>query len=53
MIVLDDSSIFVGEHSYMSDLRLHIVPNRRLIEADLKSLAAATMLPTMEKEKMW
>ncbi|KAI7983288.1 Fasciclin-like arabinogalactan protein 21 [Camellia lanceoleosa] len=49
VFALDDSSIFTGGHSYVSDLRLHIVPNRRLMGADLESLAAATVLPTMEK----
>ncbi|GMP88552.1 hypothetical protein CsSME_00040501 [Camellia sinensis var. sinensis] len=49
VFALDDSSIFAGGHSYVSDLRLHIVPDRRLMGADLESLAAATVLPTMEK----
>ncbi|PSR86506.1 Fasciclin-like arabinogalactan protein [Actinidia chinensis var. chinensis] len=48
IFALDDEGIFAGGHSFVSDLCLHVVPNRRLMEADLESLPAATVLPTME-----
>ncbi|GMP98990.1 hypothetical protein CsSME_00046650 [Camellia sinensis var. sinensis] len=48
LFALDDESIFAKGNSYVSDLGLHIVPNRRLMAADLESFPAATVLPTME-----
>ncbi|XP_052177496.1 fasciclin-like arabinogalactan protein 21 [Diospyros lotus] len=48
VFALDDASIFADGQSYISDMRLHIVPDRRLMAADLESLAAGTVLRTME-----
>lgn len=49
LFALDDVSIFSGAgHAYIYHFRFHVVPNRRLMAADLVSLQPATVLPTME-----
>ncbi|CAI9765533.1 unnamed protein product [Fraxinus pennsylvanica] len=49
VFALDDTSIFSGGGSaYLSNFRYHVVPNKRLTAAELVSLQAATVLPTME-----
>ncbi|XP_027108837.2 fasciclin-like arabinogalactan protein 21 [Coffea arabica] len=49
VFALDDISIFSGAgYAYLHHFRFHVVPNRRLMAADLLSLQAATTLPTME-----
>ncbi|KAH7838813.1 hypothetical protein Vadar_031470 [Vaccinium darrowii] len=48
LFAIDDFEIFAGGDSFVSNLRLHVVPNMRLSGADLESLAAATVVPAME-----
>ncbi|XAR60106.1 hypothetical protein NMG60_11033356 [Bertholletia excelsa] len=48
LFALDDASVFAAGHSYVFDLQLHIVPNRRLLGAGLENLKVGTMIRTME-----
>ncbi|XP_051144370.1 fasciclin-like arabinogalactan protein 21 [Andrographis paniculata] len=49
IFALDDVAIFSGEgHAYLSNFRYHVVPNKRLTAAELVTLPATTLLPTME-----
>ncbi|KAK3028627.1 hypothetical protein RJ639_038400 [Escallonia herrerae] len=53
VFALDDSAIFEArEHAYVPRVLFHIVPNRRLMAADLVGLTKNTVLPTMELGKM-
>lgn len=47
IFALDDASIFSGSHSYVNNVRFHIVPNRILSIADLGTLPAGTFFPTL------
>ncbi|XP_057420280.1 uncharacterized protein LOC130714396 [Lotus japonicus] len=49
VFAVDDLSIFSGSHSYISNVRFHIVPNRYLTIADLEKLHVGTALPTLER----
>lgn len=48
VFALDDVSIFSGSHSYVNNVRFHIIPNRLLAISDLEKLPAGTVLPTLE-----
>nr|GEV58546.1 hypothetical protein [Tanacetum cinerariifolium] len=48
VFALDDVSIFAGSHSYVNNVRFHIVPNRLLAISDLEKLSSGTLLPTLE-----
>ncbi|CAM0948807.1 unnamed protein product [Alopecurus aequalis] len=51
LFALDDQAIFVGgAHDYVSAVRFHIVPDRRLTRADLRRLRPGTVLPTLAGE---
>ncbi|KAK2977515.1 hypothetical protein RJ640_009882 [Escallonia rubra] len=53
VFALDDSAIFEAQgHAYVPRLLFHVVPNRRLMAADLVGLDRNTVLPTMELGKM-
>ncbi|GAB2229840.1 hypothetical protein Drorol1_Dr00014096 [Drosera rotundifolia] len=45
---LDDAAIFLAEHPYVRDVRFHIVPNRRLMMADLEKLPASKVISTLQ-----
>ncbi|KNA06716.1 hypothetical protein SOVF_178420 [Spinacia oleracea] len=47
IFAVDDSTIFHGGHAYVHSVRFHIIPNRMLKLADLESLPASTVLPTL------
>jgi hypothetical protein len=47
----DDLSIFTGSHSYISNVRFHIVPNRFLTLSDLEKLPVETTLPTRARAR--
>lgn len=47
VFAIDDISIFTGSHSYISNVRFHIVPNILLSMADLEKLPMGTILPTL------
>ncbi|KAJ1398631.1 FAS1 domain [Sesbania bispinosa] len=49
VFAVDDLSIFSGSHSYISNVRFHIVPNHYLSLADLEKLPVGTALPTLER----
>ncbi|TKY60318.1 Fasciclin arabinogalactan protein 21 [Spatholobus suberectus] len=49
VFAVDDLSIFSGSHSYVSNVRFHIVPNHYLSIADLEKLPVGTALPTLER----
>ncbi|RDX92732.1 hypothetical protein CR513_25103, partial [Mucuna pruriens] len=49
VFAVDDLSIFAGSHSYISNVRFHIVPNHYLSIADLEKLPVGTALPTLER----
>ncbi|MED6209331.1 hypothetical protein PIB30_053648 [Stylosanthes scabra] len=49
VFAVDDLSIFSGSHSYISNVRFHIVPNHYLSIADLEKLPVGTALPTLER----
>jgi len=49
VFAVDDLSIFTGSHSYISNVRFHIVPNRFLTFSDLEKLPVETTLPTLER----
>jgi hypothetical protein len=49
VFAVDDLSIFSGSHSYISNVRFHIVPNHFLWIADLEKLPVGTVLPTLER----
>ncbi|XP_020236919.1 fasciclin-like arabinogalactan protein 21 [Cajanus cajan] len=49
VFAVDDLSIFAGSHSYISNIRFHIVPNHYLSIADLEKLPVGTALPTLER----
>ncbi|CAL0306596.1 unnamed protein product [Lupinus luteus] len=49
IFAVDDLSIFSGSHSYIDNVRFHIVPNRYLLIADLEKLPVGTPLPTLER----
>ncbi|KAF7839983.1 fasciclin-like arabinogalactan protein 21 [Senna tora] len=49
VFAVDDLSIFSGSHSYISNVRFHIVPNHYLTIADLEKLPLGTPLPTLER----
>lgn len=49
LFALEDAAIFSGAgHAYLFHFRFHVVPNRRMMAADLVRLQPATVLPTME-----
>ncbi|XP_071703428.1 uncharacterized protein [Rutidosis leptorrhynchoides] len=48
VFALDDVSIFSGSHSYVSNVRFHIIPNRLLAISDLEKIQTGTLLPTLE-----
>ncbi|XP_058198364.1 fasciclin-like arabinogalactan protein 21 [Rhododendron vialii] len=51
LFAVNDVGIFAdddGGQSFVENLRMHAVPDMRLAAADLESLAAGTVLPTME-----
>ncbi|XP_076929051.1 uncharacterized protein LOC143593247 [Bidens hawaiensis] len=48
VFALDDVSIFSGSHSYVNNVRFHIIPNRLLAISDLEKLSSGTLLPTLE-----
>ncbi|KAG8070713.1 hypothetical protein GUJ93_ZPchr0006g44969 [Zizania palustris] len=51
VFALDDQSIFAGGgHDYVSAVRFHIIPGRRLTHDDLLRLPPGTMLPTLASE---
>ncbi|KAL6882116.1 hypothetical protein ACP4OV_011588 [Aristida adscensionis] len=51
VFALDDQAIFTGGgHDYVSSVRFHIVPGRRLTRADLLRLHPGTILPTLAGE---
>ncbi|KAE8704909.1 Detected protein of unknown function [Hibiscus syriacus] len=47
IFALDDVSIFFGSYSYISSVRLHILPNQLLTIADLERLQVGTTLTTL------
>ncbi|PKA62776.1 Fasciclin-like arabinogalactan protein 21 [Apostasia shenzhenica] len=47
VFALDDPSIFAGGHSYLTDVRFHVVPNRILMQSDLLNLPQGSVLPTL------
>jgi len=49
VFAVDDMSIFSGSHTYISNVRFHIVPNHYLSIADLEKLPLGTALPTLER----
>ncbi|XP_059433608.1 fasciclin-like arabinogalactan protein 21 [Corylus avellana] len=49
VFAVDDLSIFTGSHSYISNVRFHIVPNRFLTLSDLEKLPVESTLPTLER----
>ncbi|XP_028755090.1 fasciclin-like arabinogalactan protein 21 [Neltuma alba] len=49
IFAVDDLSIFSGSHSYISNVRFHIVPNHYLTFTDLEKLPVGTPLPTLER----
>ncbi|KAL5556395.1 hypothetical protein UlMin_038631 [Ulmus minor] len=49
VFALDDISIFSGSHSYINNVRFHIVPNHLLTVSDLEKLPVGTPLPTLEQ----
>ncbi|OWM62677.1 fasciclin-like arabinogalactan protein 21 [Punica granatum] len=49
IFAIDDASIFGGSHSYVSNMRFHIVPNRYLAITDLEKLTVGTVLPTLDR----
>ncbi|KAK9053213.1 hypothetical protein SSX86_029845 [Deinandra increscens subsp. villosa] len=48
VFALDDVSIFSGSHSYVNNIRFHIIPNRLLAISDLEKISSGTLLPTLE-----
>ncbi|KAI3813339.1 hypothetical protein L1987_18060 [Smallanthus sonchifolius] len=48
VFALDDVSIFSGSHSYVNNIRFHIIPNRLLTMPDLEKISSGTLLPTLE-----
>ncbi|KAL8266228.1 hypothetical protein R6Q59_003572 [Mikania micrantha] len=48
VFALDDVSIFSGSHSYVNNIRFHIIPNRLLTISDLEKISSGTLLPTLE-----
>jgi len=48
VFALDDVSIFSGSHSYVNNVRFHIIPNRLLAISDLEKISSGTLLPTLE-----
>ncbi|KAK1423400.1 hypothetical protein QVD17_18702 [Tagetes erecta] len=48
VFALDDASIFSGSHSYVNNVRFHIIPNRLLPISDLEKISSGTILPTLE-----
>ncbi|KAI4345212.1 hypothetical protein L6164_012355 [Bauhinia variegata] len=49
VFAVDDLSILSGSHSYISNVRLHVVPNHFLSISDLEKLPIGTLLPTLEQ----
>ncbi|KAK7247456.1 hypothetical protein RIF29_42339 [Crotalaria pallida] len=49
IFAVDDLSIFSGSHSYIHNVRYHIVPNHYLTISDLEKLPVGTPLPTLER----
>lgn len=47
IFAVDDANVFGDGHTFVSDLRFHIVPNRRLMATDLINLPVDSELPTM------
>ncbi|KAI3729804.1 hypothetical protein L6452_18474 [Arctium lappa] len=45
---VDDAGVFGDGHTYVSNLRFHIVPNLRLMALGLMNLPSGSVLPTME-----
>ncbi|KAK6931669.1 FAS1 domain [Dillenia turbinata] len=48
IFALDDEAIFNGGHTYVSNVRYHIVPNRMLTSVELDALPVRTLLPTLD-----
>ncbi|KAJ0726849.1 putative FAS1 domain-containing protein [Helianthus annuus] len=48
VFALDDVSIFSGSHSYVNNVRFHVIPNRLLAISDLEKISSGTLLPTLE-----
>ncbi|XP_076955386.1 fasciclin-like arabinogalactan protein 21 [Bidens hawaiensis] len=48
VFAVDDESIFSGSHSYVDNLRHHIIPNRLLDISDLEKISPRTVPPTLE-----
>ncbi|KAE8691243.1 26S proteasome non-ATPase regulatory subunit [Hibiscus syriacus] len=51
IFALDDVSIFSGSYSYISSVRLHILPNQLLTIADLERLPVGTTLTTLDRDQ--
>ncbi|KAI9117039.1 hypothetical protein K1719_012038 [Acacia pycnantha] len=49
IFAVDDLSIFSGSHSYISNVKFHMVPNHYLTITDLEKLPLGTPLPTLER----
>ncbi|KAB1209569.1 hypothetical protein CJ030_MR6G020516 [Morella rubra] len=49
VFAIDDVSIFSGSHSYINNVRFHIVPNHYLTSSDLEKLPAETVLQTLQR----
>lgn len=49
IFAIDDASIFGGSHSYVSNVRFHIVPNLCLTIPDLEKLTMGMVLPTLDR----
>ncbi|KAI3665727.1 hypothetical protein L6452_44357 [Arctium lappa] len=48
VFALDDVSIFSGSHSYVNNIRFHVIPNKLLPISDLEKISSGTILPTLE-----
>ncbi|XP_022752024.1 fasciclin-like arabinogalactan protein 21 [Durio zibethinus] len=49
IFAVDDVSIFSGSHSYINNVRYHIVPNQFLTITDLEGLPMGTTLTTLDR----
>ncbi|KAK4779303.1 hypothetical protein SAY86_006831 [Trapa natans] len=49
IFAIDDASIFGGSHSYVRNVRFHIVPNHYMTISGLEKLAVGTTLPTLDQ----
>ncbi|KAI3717038.1 hypothetical protein L1987_68353 [Smallanthus sonchifolius] len=48
VFAVDDVSIFSGSHSYVNNVRFHIIPNRLFMISELEKISSGTLLPTLE-----